>query len=320
MALDPQARTFLDQLAEMGAPPLEESSADEARAAYSMLATIGGQPHQKAATDDRLIPGPAGDIPVRIYRPDTDDVIPIVVYFHGGGFVIGNIETHDGICHQLATRVPAVVVNVDYRLAPEHPFPAAVDDSIAATKWASEHAGELGADDQRLAIAGDSAGGNLAAVISARARDAGAPPIAFQLHIYPGTDLTRSLPSHQANGDGYLLTASLMDWFMSQYLPAGTDPRQPDASPLFADDVSSLPATLVITAEFDPLRDEGEAYANRLRQSGVQATASRYDGMIHGFFGMDAIFDASRKAMDEAVATLQNALASRSAGEPAVAR
>jgi acetyl esterase len=309
MALDPQARAFLDQLAAMGAPPLSESTPEEARAAYSMLASIGGQPEHKAANDDRLIPGPGGDIPIRIYRPDTKERVPLVVFFHGGGFVIGNIETHDNICHQLATRVPAAVISVDYRLAPEHPFPAAVEDSFAATKWASDHAGELGADAGRLAVAGDSAGGNLAAVVAHRARDAGAPPIAFQLLIYPGTDMTRSLPSHRTNGDGYLLTAELIDWFMNHYLPAGTDQRQPDASPLFADDCSSLPAALVITAEFDPLRDEGEAYANRLRQAGVHAPSSRYDGMIHGFFGMDAIFDASGKAMDEAVAALQDALA-----------
>ena len=308
MPLDPQARTFLDQLAAMGAPPVTESTPLEVRAGMAAMAAFNGQPEQRAVTEDRTIPGPAGPIPVRVYRPEGDGPFPVIAFFHGGGFVIGDLETHDGPCQQLATRVPAVVVAVDYRLAPEHPFPAAVDDCFAATRWVSENAVSLGADPSRLAVAGDSAGGNLSAVVAVRARDAGAPAIAFQLLVYPATDLTRSFPSHAENGEGYLLTTELMEWFMGHYLGPDTDRRQPDASPLFVDDLSGLPPALVITAEFDPLRDEGEAYADKLRQAGVDARASRYDGMIHAFFGMDAVFDASRKAVDEAVAALQNAL------------
>jgi len=309
MPLDPQARVFLDQLAAMGAPPMTESTPQDARAAMTMMSALGGEPEQRAATEDRAIPGPGGDIPVRIYRPESQGPLPAVVYFHGGGFVIGSIETHDGVCHQLATRVPAVVVNVDYRLAPEHRFPAAVDDAWAAAQWVSSHAAELGVERDRLAVAGDSAGGNLAAVVALRARDAGGPPVAFQLLVYPATDLTRSSPSHKENGEGYLLTTDLMAWFMDHYFGPGGDLRHPDASPVFVTTLSGLPPALVITAEFDPLRDEGEDYASRMRQAGVDARVSRYDGMIHGFFGLDAIFDASRKAMDEAVTTLKDALA-----------
>jgi len=309
MPLDPQARTFLDMLAAAGAPPLTESTPEQGRAAMVMMTALGGQPEQKAATEDRTIPGPGGDIPLRIYRPEGEGPHPVVVYFHGGGFVIGGIETHDGICHQLALRVPAVVVNVDYRLAPEHRFPAAVEDSLAATEWVSANAAPLAADRGRLAVAGDSAGGNLSAVVSLRARGSGGPPIAFQLLVYPATDLTRSAASHKENGEGYLLTNELMAWFMAHYFGGEGDLRHPDASPLFVEDLSGLPPALVITAEFDPLRDEGEAYAERLRRAGVDARASRYDGMIHGFFGLDAVFDASRKAMDEAVMALQEALA-----------
>ena len=309
MPLDPQARTFLDQLAAVGAPPMAEATPEEARAAIAMMMALGGQPEERAATEDRTVPGPGGPVPVRIYRPKGDGPHPAVVYFHGGGFVIGSVETHDGVCHQLATRVPAVVVSVEYRLAPEDRFPAAVEDCFAAAKWVSAHAAELGADAGRLAVAGDSAGGNLSAVVSMRARDAGGPPIAFQLLVYPATDLTRSSASHTENGEGYLLTSALMEWFTAHYMGAGGDLRHRDASPLFVEDLSELPPAVVITAEFDPLRDEGESYASRLRQAGVEARASRYDGMIHGFFGMDAVFDASRKAMDEAVAALRKGLA-----------
>jgi acetyl esterase len=308
MPLDPQARTFLDMLAAAGTPPLTEATPEEARTAMAMMMMLGGQPEQRATTEHRVIPGPGGDFPVRVYRPDGPGPHPVVVFFHGGGFVIGGIETHDGVCHQLATRVPAVVVSVDYRLAPEHRFPAAVEDSSAAATWVSEHAADLDADAGRLAVAGDSAGGNLSAVVSLRARAAGGPPIAFQLLVYPATDLTRSEPSHKENAEGYLLTTELMDWFMAHYFGDRTDLRHPDASPLFVEDLSGLPPALVITAEFDPLRDEGEAYASRLREAGVDARVSRYDGMIHGFFGMDAVFDSARKAMDEAVTALQEAL------------
>jgi len=307
MALDPQARTLLDQLEAMGNPPMSQQTPDEARAGFLLLAEVAGPPEEPVPTEDRSVPGSAGDIPVRVYRPQSDGPLPVVVYFHGGGFVIGDITTHDTTCHRLAAGVPAVVVSVDYRLAPEHPFPAAVDDCEAATQWVAAHAAELGADPTRLAVAGDSAGGNLAAVTSRRARDAGGPAIAFQLLVYPGCDMTRSLPSHAENGTGYLLDDDAMTWFLGNYM-GDADPKHPDASPLFVEDLSGLPPAFVLTAEFDPLRDEGEAYADRLRAAGVPVATSRYDGMIHGFYGLDSIFDSSKKATAETVIALRDAL------------
>jgi acetyl esterase len=229
------------------------------------------------------------------------------VYFHGGGWVIGDIASHDTICHRLAGGVPAVVVSVDYRLAPEHRFPAAVEDSDAAVRWVSEHAQGFGGDRGRLAVAGDSAGGALATVAARHARDAGGPPIAFQLLIYPATDMTCSLPSHVENGNGYLLDTDTMSWFTDHYL-GDADRRHPDASPLFAPDLAGLPPALVVTAGFDPLRDEGEAYAGRLEQAGVPVTTSRYQGMFHGFYGLDPVLDAAKRATAETIAALREAL------------
>jgi acetyl esterase len=307
--LDPQARTLLDQIEAAGAPPPYRLGPEEARAGFNpFVAAMIGPPDRRVPTEDRTVPGPAGAVPVRVYRPASGGPLPVVVYFHGGGWVIGDLDCCDTICHRLADGVPAVVVSVDYRLAPEHPYPAAVDDCDAATTWVAEHAEELGADPSRLAVAGDSAGANLAAVVARRARDRGGPPVAFQLLVYPVTDATRSLPSYVENGSGYLLDADTMAWFCRHYL-AGADPEQPDVSPLFVEDFSGLPPGLVVTAEFDPLRDEGEAYAERLRKAGVDAATSRYDGMIHMFYGFDAMFDAARRATAETVSALQVALA-----------
>lgn len=307
MPLDPAVRTMLDQLEAVGAPPFSEQTPEEARAGFALLTDIVGPPETAVPTEDRTVPGPDGAIPVRVYRPAADAPLPVVVYFHGGGWVIGDIASHDTVCHRLAAGVPAVVVNVGYRLAPEHRFPAAVEDAVAATAWVSAHAAELGADPSRLAVAGDSAGGNLAAVVARRARDAGGPSVAFQLLVYPATDMTRALPSHVENGAGYLLDTPAMTWFLGHYLDPA-DYRDPDASPLFAEDLSGLPPALVVTAEFDPLRDEGEAYAERMRQAGVPATTARYDGMIHGFYGLDALFEQSRAATAQTVAALRAAL------------
>ena len=308
MPLDPQARALLDQIEAAGAPPPYRLEPEEARAGFSLVATMIGPPDVRVPTEDRAVPGAAGAVPVRVYRPASGGAAPVVVYFHGGGWVIGDLDSCDTICHRLSGGVPAVVVSVDYRLAPEYPYPAAVDDCDAVTTWVAEHAGELGADPSRLAVAGDSAGGNLAAVVARRARDRGGPPIAFQLLVYPVTDATRSLPSYVENGSGYLLDADTMAWFYRLYL-AGADPEQPDVSPLFVEDCSGLPPGLVVTAEFDPLRDEGEAYAERLRLAGVDVATSRYDGMIHMFYGFDTMFDAARRATTETVSALRVALA-----------
>jgi len=308
MPVDPQAQTFLDGLAQAGARSMAETSPEEMRTGYSLLAALGLPAAEPPSTEDRLIPGPAGDIPVRIYRPQAEGNHPVVVFFHGGGFVIGGIDTHDPLCQQLSSRVPAVVVSVDYRLAPEHPFPAAAEDCWAATQWVAANASDLGADPARLAVAGDSAGGNLAAVVAIRARDAGGPAVAFQLLIYPTTDATGSHPSIQENGQGYFLTAETMAWFQGHYLGPDGDRHHPDASPLFIEDLSGLAPAFIVTAEYDPLRDEGEAYGRRLEEAGVPTKVRRYDGMIHAFFQLDAIIPAAVPAISDAVDALRQAL------------
>jgi acetyl esterase len=258
--------------------------------------------------EDRTIPGPAGEIPVRVYRPNAGDGLPVVVYFHGGGWVCGSLKTHDNVCRSLANGVGAVVVSVDYRMAPEDKFPAAVDDAFAATQWVHEHAAELGVDAARLAVAGDSAGGNLAAVVSLLARDAGGPPIAFQLLVYPVTDHEFTSRSMEENAEGYFLTRGDMQWFFSHYLRSDADGDDPRVSPIRASDLRNLPPALVITAEYDPLRDQGKAYAEALRAAGNEVEAVSYDGMFHGFFGMDAMIDVAKVALDDAADALRRHL------------
>ena len=304
----PQVADLLALINARGGPPVTEQSPEEFRAGFRAGSGARGRPADPAPTEDRVVPGPAGDIPVRIYRPAAPGPLPLVVYFHGGGWVIGDLDTHDGLCQYLAVGTPAVVVSVDYPLSPEHPFPAALEAAEAAARWAADHARELGADPARLAVAGDSAGGNLATVVARRARDASGPDVAFQLLVYPVCDLTRSMPSYTENGTGYMLTGEMMELFIDHYL-AGGDPRDPDASPLFADDLAGLPPGLVLTAELDPLRDEGEAYAARLRDAGVAVEVRRYDGMIHGFVGFDLLIDDARTAIDDLTAALRAGLA-----------
>ena len=311
MGLDPQAKSLLDQIAAMGGPQLHQMSVPEARQAIAALATMQAQPPAVGEVSDRTIPGPAGEIPVRVYVPQGTAPFPVLVYYHGGGWVIGSLDTHDATCRALANQAGCVVVSVDYRLAPEHKFPAAAEDAYAAAAWAAAHAAALRGDSSRVAIGGDSAGGNLAAAVALMARDRGGPPLVFQLLVYPATDARRDTPSYVQNADGYFLTADMMQWFWNHYLARPSDGDDAYASPLRAADVSGLPPALVITAEFDPLRDEGEAYANRLREAGVSARTSRYDGMIHGFFGMGSMLDQAGVAMAEAGATLKLAFAAR---------
>ena len=308
MPLAPAARTMIDQLEAGGGPALWEMSVDDARSLSAVMGAMD-QPPEVAKVEDRMIPGPAGDLPVRIYTPDAPSPRPVVAFFHGGGFVICSVETHDGLARRLANALGAVVVSVEYRLAPEARCPAAAEDCYAATQWVHEHAAELGADPGRLTVAGDSAGGNLAAVVSLMAREQGGPPITSQVLVYPVIDAACDTPSYVENGEGYFLEASGMRWFWDHYLGPDGDGTHHHASPNRAGDLSGLPPAVVITAEFDPLRDEGEAYGERLRDGGVPVTVSRYDGMIHGFFGMTAVLDAARAAMDEAVAALRAVLA-----------
>ena len=309
MPAHPQVQTLLDAMAQMEGPPLSEVSPDEARTLYRSLSALE-QAEEVQRVDDRLVPSDDGDIPVRVYTPDAavGHVHGVLVWYHGGGFVIGDIETADSTCRALANRAGCVVVSVDYRLAPEHPAPAALDDCVAALMWTVENFELLGVDASKVAVGGDSAGGNLAALVCQRVRAEFGPDIDFQLLVYPVTDLTLSHPSIDENAEGYFLTKATMEWFVAHYLPQG-DPKDPSVSPLHADDLTGMPPALVITAELDPLRDEGEAYAARLRDAGVPVEALRYAGQIHGFLGMATMLDDGKDALDRAGAALRAALA-----------
>jgi acetyl esterase len=307
MPLDPQAKALLEQLQAMGGPQLHELPVPLARQAMAAMTALQGAGEDVARVENRRIPGPAGEIPVRIYTPAGNAPFPMLVYFHGGGWVIGDLETHDRICRALANRAGCLVLSVDYRLAPEHRFPAAAEDCYAATLWTARNAEALGADPARIAVGGDSAGGNLSAVVALMARDRKEPQICFQLLVYPVTDAGCDTPSYDENAEGYLLTRDAMQWFWNHYTGSGGDREHLYASPLRARSVHGTPPALVLTAEFDPLRDEGERYAALLREHGVAVTLTRYDGMIHGFFGMTTMLDQARTAMDEAAAALRRA-------------
>ena len=309
MPLDPQAQALLDQLAALGAPAFHEKTPEQARA--DTIAGIGafGDPPEVAAVEDRTIPGPDGELPIRIYTPEGDAPHGGVVFFHGGGWVICNLDTHDGLCRELTNQAGVKLISVDYRLAPEHKYPAPAEDCYAATQWVVEHAAELDIDPARIAIAGDSAGGNLAAAVTLMARDRGGPQLAFQLLVYPVTDRDYGTDSYnEYGGEGNFVLKEDMMWFWDHYLRNDADAKEPYAAPLQAQDLSGLPPALVITGECDVLRDEGEAYAQRLSEAGVPTTNTRYPGMFHGFFGMNAILDRAREAQAEAAAALRQAL------------
>jgi acetyl esterase len=282
MPLHPEAQQLLAALEAAGLPPFEHMTVPQAREAAKGFIDLQGEP-EDLSTQDRAVPGPAGEIPIRVYTPAGDGPKPVIMYFHGGGWVIGDLDVCDNPVRRIANRTGAVVVSVDYRLAPEHTYPAAFDDCYAATAWVSEHAAELGGDPARIATCGDSAGGNLAAAVAIAARDRQGPPLAAQLLIYPVTDFNFTTGSYEENGDGYLLTKGSMQWFWAHYLGAQELGKDPFACPARADNLVGLPPTFIATAEFDPLRDEGEAYAATLRAAGVHVTAKRYDGMLHGF-------------------------------------
>ncbi|MGH7896570.1 MAG: alpha/beta hydrolase [Candidatus Binatia bacterium] len=305
MPLLPKAKEFLEQLVAAGMPPLGSQSPAETRLAFDAIATFGGPPEPMAKIEERRVPGPAGEIPLRVYTPEAASPLPVLVYFHGGGWVIGNFETHDAVCRLLAKSAPAIVASVDYRLAPEHKFPAAAEDCYAATRWVAENAAAIGGAAEKLAVGGDSAGGNLAAVVSLMARDRKTPKIGLQLLVYPVTAHGYDTASYRENADGYLLTKDAMVWFWNHYLTGQADGENAYASPLRAKDLRGLPPALVVTAEFDPLRDEGESYAKRLEEAGVPVTLKRYDGIIHGFFTMCGVFDQAREAVSAAAAEIR---------------
>jgi len=299
MPLHPQAASLLQVVASLGDPPIEEQTPAQARSIRAARARMEGQQVHDVRDLD------AGGVGARLYRPNDRDDLGLLVYFHGGGWVVGDLDSHDNVCRALANGSGHAVLSVDYRLAPEHPFPAPLEDALTATRWGHDHAAELGCRADRVAVGGDSAGANLAAVVA----QLGPVPLVYQLLVYPVTDCTRSQPSYDENGDGYFLSKAGMGWFIDHYLgdAVTTDPR---VSPLFAADhvLAATPPALVITAEFDPLRDEGDAYATRLSNVGVPTSHVRFGGMFHGFFSMADFLDDGRAANALAAAAVGSAL------------
>ncbi|MGZ4498685.1 MAG: alpha/beta hydrolase [Nocardioides sp.] len=292
MSVDPQIKALLDYIASSGQPPMHEGTPEAARAMFrTMTVGTGEDVVQVGSAEDREVDG----LRVRIYRPTTKAAVPTLVFFHGGGFVIGDLDTHDQTCRRLCAGADVVVVSVDYRLAPEHPFPAGVEDALAATDWAAAHLGELGASDL-LAVGGDSAGGNLAAVVAQERRDV----VGAQVLVYPAVDPFGEYPSRVENAEGFFLEAATMEWFFTHYAGHGVDESDLRLSPLHADLAGLVPA-LVVTAELDPLRDEGEAYADQLAAAGVPVDRVRYDGMVHGFIDMGAYSPAAADAVRDLV-------------------
>lgn len=305
--LDPQAKQFLRMLESLDAPPLECMELAEARASASASSQAIGPAFPVGEIRNLTAPGPAGAIPLRLYRPDTDKPCPALVYLHGGGWVLGDIPTHERFCTEIVNGAGCAVVSVDYRLAPEHKFPAAAEDAFGAMQWVMVGGGQFGIDSARVAVGGDSAGGNLAAVAALMARDRRAPLPVCQILIYPITDCDFDRPSYRDNAEGYLLTRSTMQWFWQCYVGSDSDMLHPYASPLRAEDLSGLPPALVITAQYDPLRDEGEAYAARLKEAGVPVALTRYDGMIHAFIRRTDVFDQAHVAQGEVCRALREA-------------
>jgi acetyl esterase len=312
MPLDPQIAGILALFDQAGSASLAHGTPAQARSMFQVT-TVGLRDPSTLApvrsTEDSSVPGAAGAIPIRIYRPDVDGKVPTVVFFHGGGFVIGNIETHDDHARLICRDVAAVVVSVDYRLAPEHPFPAGFEDCLAATEWAAANIEALGGDADKLVVGGDSAGGNLAAAVALATRDTG-PKLAAQFLIYPGVDFAEDTdyPSRVDNAEGYFLTAEDMLWFRGHYLPAGSDVTDPRASTIKAQSLAGAPPAVIGTAEFDPLRDEGEAYAKALADAGVEVRLQRYDGLIHGFFGLGVHSSAAAAAVTDMTRSLRDLL------------
>jgi len=309
MALDPQAKAFLDLGAAAGEPPMSTLTPEQNRERTAGLNALSGAAKPVAKAESRMIPVEGGEIELRIYTPAGDGPFPLFVYIHGGGWVIGDVDTVDSLCRNMAHESESVVASVNYRLAPEHKFPVPVEDCYTAVQWVSGHARQLNGDASRLAVGGDSAGGNLAAVVSQLAKERGGPAISYQVLVYPVTQAGLETTSYRENGEGYFLTVDSMDWFFRQYLNADEEKADVRVSPLLAKDLSGLPPALVITAEYDPLRDEGEMYAERLRQAGVAVELTRYEGMIHGFFWMAGIMEQGAKAISQVSGRLRSVFA-----------
>jgi acetyl esterase len=309
MPLHPQVVKALEQMKAAG-PPLHKLPPKEARAAMEAARGQNTKPEPVGTVEDRNIPGITGKQAIRIYTPKGAGPFPIMVYFHGGGWVVGSINTVDASCRALANLAECIVISSDYRLAPEDKFPAAIDDCYAATRWAALNAAAFNGISSRIAVGGESAGANLAAAVTLKSAAAGLPTLAFQLLMYPVTAHGSDMPSHKENAEGYFLTTEMMGWFWAQYLPTATDGKNPLASPLQAtlEQCRSVPPAFIATAQYDPLRDEGAAYAEKLRDAGVPAKYKCYDGLIHGFMGMAKAIEPAGLALEEAARELKAGL------------
>jgi len=306
MPLDKQIAAVLQPFRDMPEPDFSQVDAVQYRQfSDNLLPAIPGDPMIEVR--DLRVAGAAGELDARLYRPLEEGNLPLLVFFHGGGFVMGNLDTHDNLCRSLASQTEAVVVSVAYRLAPEHPYPAAPLDCYAATCWLVEHAAELGVDGHRLALAGDSAGGNLALAVSQLAAQRQGPKISYQCLFYPVTDARCDSPSYEEFAEGYLLSGAMMYWFWEQYLQDSGQGDESLASPLRAERLAELPPTTLLTAEFDPLRDEGEAFAQRLQEAGVSVRVQRCEGMVHGFISMAPFVELAAQALSDAAADLRRA-------------
>lgn len=310
--LDPQVAELLEAVEEAGLPAFQDLPYNEARRFYLETSRKVAGPEVGGIVSESILLDPvSAKIPARHYRPENaaEKELPLLIYFHGGGWCVGDLDTHDHVCRWLCSLAECAVISVDYRLGPEHQFPSAVEDAITACRWISDEARQLKVDPARIAVGGDSAGGNLSAVVTLLARDDGGPDFCCQLLIYPATDMLLSFPSHASCGDGYRLTRSSIAWFICGYLRSGEDMRDWRASPLLAEDHRSLPGAFILTAEFDPLKDEGEAYAGKLEEAGVAVQYKCYEGMIHGFIAMPGAVDMARTALQDAADYLRGEFA-----------
>ncbi|MEX2229207.1 MAG: alpha/beta hydrolase [Dehalococcoidia bacterium] len=317
MAVDRATGMFLEQMAAAGGKPLHESTPEEARALGGMLAALAGPAPKMARVENHAVKVPGGELPVRVLVP-IEPPRGVIVYYHGGGWVLGTIDEFDTMARKLAERTSCAIVLVDYRLAPEHRYPVAVDDSYAALEWVGEHLRDIaGATNAPLIVAGDSAGGNLAAVMALRARDRNGPHLDLQVLIYPVTDADFDRPSYTAPENQLLLTRDAMIWFWNHYLPDASRRTEPDASPIRATNLAGLPPAVVLTAEHDPLRDEGEAYAARLAEAGVPVSLQRYAGQMHAFFSL-LMLPGSEQGFQQVVKAVRACIVRQSKAQPAL--
>lgn len=306
MPLHPEVEKLLAEFEAADLPLVNEVPPAIARRQMADLAPPVDLDHSARRIEDRTLAGPGGEIPLRVYQPPGEGPFPVVVFCHGGGWVVGDLHTHNALCNMLSSICRSIVVAVDYRLAPENRYPAAAEDAYAALCWAAENAAEIGGRPGKIVVVGDSAGGNLVTVATLMARDRGGPPVAGQVLVYPVIDCDFETSSYRTYAEGYMLTRSVMQWFWEQYTPKLERARETYVAPLHAASLENLPPALVITAEYDTLRDEGEAYARRLEEAGCRVQLTRYDGMIHGFFRMPHRLSTARQAIDEVAAFMRH--------------